>query len=58
MDRMERPKGMEYWRIADNSNAGDEDEVIGYCIDENAPEWAKQEFEEYKENLLNDQINY
>ncbi|KRM69232.1 hypothetical protein FD06_GL000291 [Apilactobacillus ozensis DSM 23829 = JCM 17196] len=55
---MNRPKGFEYWHVADNSNAGDDDEVIGYYIDSNAPDWAKQEFEEYKQDLLDERITY
>lgn len=38
MGDMEIPKGIDYWYIGDNEK---------WCIKEDAPEWAKEEFFEY-----------
>lgn len=35
---MEEPKGIDYWYIGENEK---------WCIKDDAPEWAKKEFEEY-----------
>lgn len=57
---MEAPKGMQYWRQlpATEMPADDIDASFGFEIDSNAPEWAKDEFNDYKNSFLNDKITY